>query len=607
MTDEEQLALLKAKYQESEKYTKDWRQEAKELYALIAGDQWKEEDRLKMIEQRRAAVTFNVSGKYIDALSGLQVTNRQEVKYLPREPGDTGLNELLTGAADWARDQADAEDEESEAFIDLVTCGMGWIEMSISMDENPDGEIAIDRRDPLEMYWDPRARKRNIRDRRWLLRIKHMGEEDIVERWGEEAYQNITGTMGIEPEIYDHEIHHASEAWKYTHEPFGSHDDKTVPVLEYQQFEMTNMIQVQTQFGTKNFTPAQWRKMRQVLEQNGVQYQAKRIRDRKYVRLFAAGNTILEADESPYQEGFTYQCMTGKRDRNKNNWYGVGRALQDPQLWTNKIFSTILHAMAAGAKGGLMAEEDAFADPAQAEEEWSTPDAITWLESGALQNGKIQEKTPASYPAGLDNLLQFALGVLPETSGINMEILGMANRVQPGIVEAQRKQSAMTVIAWCFDAMRRYYKDHARQLAYYLREYIADGRLARISTKQGQQYIPLLKDHLTMEYDVVVDEAPTSANVKERVWMMLEGLLPHLLQLGMPVPPEILDYSPLPEDLQNAWKKLMQEPNPEQQQQAQLEQAEIEAGIEKDKSTATLNLAKARKERAEAGKTAAGG
>ena len=222
--------------------------------------------------------------------------------------------------------------------------------------------------------------------------------------------------------------------------------------------------------------------------------------------------------------------------------------------------------------------------------------------------GKVSEKRPATYPEGLDRLMQFALNSIPETSGLNMEIMGMANRVQPGVVEAQRKQSAMTVVAWAFDSLRRYYKDHGRQLAYYVREYIADGRLARITTKHGEQYIPLVKDSLTVKFDVIVDEAPTSTNVKERVWLMLEGLLPNLLKMGIPIPEEILDYSPLPADLQTAWKQKMQQgPSEEQKRQAEADLQEQQAETEKDKSASELNRAKVREISAKTGQIAAGG
>ena len=111
--DSDLMAMIAQRYSQAEQYTKEWRRESREMYGMIAGDQWSEEDRLRLMEQLRPAVTFNVAGKYIDAIGGLQITNRQEIKYLPRQLGEAGVNELLTGAADWVRDESDAEDEES--------------------------------------------------------------------------------------------------------------------------------------------------------------------------------------------------------------------------------------------------------------------------------------------------------------------------------------------------------------------------------------------------------------------------------------------------------------------------------------------------------------
>lgn len=603
--DSDLMAMIAQRYSQAEQYTKEWRRESREMYGMIAGDQWSEEDRLKLMEQLRPAVTFNVAGKYIDAIGGLQITNRQEIKYLPRQLGEAGVNELLTGAADWVRDESDAEDEESEMFLDMLICGEGWTETSISFDNNPQGEIAIERRDPMEMYADPRSRKRNRRDARWVMRISRMTKQDIIDRWGESAYDNMGGdTMGIEPDLDDMPIHVADQGYRYQNDNAGSiYVEGTTPIIQFETYEMVDSVFVQTeQFGGKSFTKPQWKKLKEVLDRNGVEYQTEKAKQKQYIRIFCGGGTILQKGLSPYQEGFTFQNVTGKRDRNHNVFYGIARNLRDPQMWTNKLFSTILDALATGSKGGLMAEEGAFTDPARAEDQWARPDSITWVEDGAITQGKIKEKAPATYPAGLDRLMTFALSSLPEVSGINLEILGLANKVQPGVVEMQRKQAGMTMVAWAFDSMRRYYKDAGRQLAYYIREYIADGRLARIASQTGQQYIPLVRSELTMEYDVIVDEAPTSANVKERVWGTLQSLLPGLLQMGFPIPPEILDFSPLPEDLANRWKELLnQGPTPQQQQQAQIFQADKMAEIKKDESIAMLNTAKAQKTMAEMG------
>jgi len=144
-----------------------------------------------------------------------------------------------------------------------------------------------------------------------------------------------------------------------------------------------------------------------------------------------------------------------------------------------------------------------------------------------------------------------------------------------------------------FDALRRYRKEQGRVLAYFIQEYISDGRLIRILGNNGQeQYIPLLRDHMTLENDVVVDDAPTSPNMKERVFGILAQLIPQLMQEGFPVPPEVLDYLPLPEGLVKKWKENVQQrqsqPNPEvikmqQELQFKKESAVVDAQIEAQK------------------------
>ncbi len=608
----------------SEDAHNDWRQEARELYDMVAGHQWDEETKASMREQLRPLATFNVAGKYIDAVSGLQINNRQQPKFLPRELGDAKVNELLTGAADWARDEADAQDADSEAFTDCIVTGMGWTETFITFDENPEGMIGIERRDPLEMYWDTNARKRNLTDARCIARVRRMTKQEIEERWPEKSDEIGTDTMGVEPDETFQSLHVVDPDLTYERNAgFSNAKEGGYTVVEYQYWTRENVWKVATPSGLKTFTIAQFQKVKKWTEANGMQLNAQKVQRRKFYRAFIAGNMVLEHEDSPYQEGFTYQAITGKRDRNTNTWYGIGRALHDPQMWLNKFFSQILHIINSNAKGGLMAEVGAFEDPRQAEKTWARPDAITWLETGALSGGapKLMPKPQAQYPQGMDRLMEFAMRALPETSGLSMELMGMADRMQPGVLEHQRKQAAITIIAWAFDAMRRYYKQHGKQLAYYIREYLSDGRLIRINGKDGQQYIPLLRDQMTMEYDVIVDEAPTSPNMKERVWAVLTEMLPTLLSAGISIPPDIIKYSPLPEELQQSWMKQMQGgPTPEQQQQqqmmmqkiatemakAQADAGKTQAQIAETESKTVLNFAKARETAASTGQKMAG-
>jgi hypothetical protein len=594
---EEVYAEFKARLRQSNQHQKDWRTEARSLYDLVAGHQWSEEDLAKLKDQLRPAVTFNVAGKFIDAVQGLQINNRQDIRYFPRENGASALNEELTGAVTWARDLCDMADEESDAFLDCVLTGLGWVECFLNDDGEPAGLPAGERRDPLQMRWDGKARKKNLSDGRFVIRVTDMDQTDYKAKFKEEADtapetdfmdfetdEDDIASPQIIPQPHDYPTGEATG-------PGGAPLNYRPKVAHYEFWRREQQYMVKTAtLGEQTFKGDEWAHIEPMLKQRQIPYKATPRMVKVYYRAFVTTTGVKQLARSPYQGGFTFHAITGKRDRNNNLWYGIGRALVDPQLWVNKFFSAILFSIMTGSKGGLMAEEDAFTDARKAEENWSSPDAITWLKTGALGKGKIQQKEPAPFPSGMDRLMEFSMAALPSTSGLNLELLGLVDRQQAGVLEAQRKQSAMAIIAWAFDAMKRYYRSVGRQMARYFVDYVPEGELIRVTQDTGQGYVPLRKDRLALAFDVIVDEAPTSVNMKERVWAVLEQLIPQLLAAKMPVPAEVLDYSPLPADLTQKWKNMLH-PDPEAHDKSQ---KQFEAMINKLVSEAMKNQASAK-------------
>ena len=588
---------IRDKMREAKSRLADWRKDAEEEFEFDAGRQWSDDDIAVLSEQRRVPIVFNRGSRTINAVVGLEINNRQEVRYLPRENMDGGVSEVLNDAAKWARDGCDAENEETEAFRDLSVCGMGWTETRVDYEQDPDGMICVERVDPLEMFWDPSASRKNLRDARWVARVKRMSKDAIKELWPE--YEG--GTDGVNWLDSDEEPHDSSPPFYDGNKP-DTAALKTTEVVHFQWFEKEAFHRVVTSAGQIiELSETKWSRLKDRIEAMGLRHieQKRRV----YKCAYLIGSEVYEERDLEAQEGFTFQCMTGMRDRNQRSWFGLWRIMRDPQKWANKWLSQMLHIMNSNAKGGLLAELGAFVDPKKAETDWAKSDTIITLEAGGLQ--KIQERMMAKFPDGFANLMQIAVEAINDTPGVNQELMGLAARDQAGIIETMRKNAGVTMLAFLFDALQLYRKEQGRVLAELIREYISDGRLIRVVGEAGAQYIPLLKDAVSFKYDVVVDEAPTSHNQKERVLMILQHILPQMAAAGMPPPPpEILEYLPLPEAILEQWRKAAK-PDPQvimaQQQAAQQAQAvEMKERLAK----AELDEARAMKERVEAQKLA---
>lgn len=556
-----------------------WKTEASEAYACVAGRQWDESDVSDMEQNERAVFTFNRVAGFIRGICGLETSSRNEVRYYGREQGDDGLDDVINAVAKWVREGCDAEDEESDAFKDMLICGIGWTETYFTTEEDAEGQIVVERVDPLHMRWDPAARKRGLADRRWCARVKWLPIATIRDVWGKAKADEVQTLTESDSELLEEEMgkpHDATAAREYESDTNGNARRRTgYPVVQFQYVETAHFVRVQNPMsGMIEELPKD--AYDKLVKRTGMELGGEEVKHRQYRQLIYCGHTELEDAVLPCN-GFTFQPITGIRDRNEGVWYGFIRDLLDPQRWINKFFSSMADVVASQAKGGLLAESDAFANKQRAEEDWADPRSIVWMNPGGME--KIKERTSAGIPAGFSQLLQFTVESLPHVAGINLEFLGMAAREQPGVLEHQRKQAAISTLAEFFNAMRLYRKQQGRILLKFIDTYLTDGRLVRIVGKDQAQYVPLMRLPDAFKYDVVVDEAPNSPDQKARTWDALTQILPVMGKMGMAIPPQVVEYAPFPKSLIEDWKEFgeTQGMSPEIKEQMQQMQEELGA------------------------------
>ena len=573
----------------------EWRTEAREAYDFVAGRQWSEEDEATLREQNRPPITFNRTAPMVDAIAGAQVNNRQEVRLLPRSGDDGGKAELLQGVLSWVRDNCDAEDEESEAFVDAAISGMGWIETRMCYDDDPAGKIVLERRDPFDMGWDRTARKRNLSDSNQFHSRQKFSKQFVAARWP--AFVGTAGVTGADAPDMPHRT-----VTNPTRDQYAEGDDDSdrqsddITVTHFQWCERRPVYRLLNP-GTQQIetlSAKQWEALGEKLGEEARDAIKHVVQSEKtWWQVFESGGEIADLGECPDPKRATFTCITGRRDRNKRMYYGIVRAVKDPQRWANKWLSQSLHIVNSSAKGGYLYEEGAIKDARKFEESVAKTGTNTEVAAGALTGGRMREKVAPPFPQAFDRLLQFAIGSIPDVTGINRELLGTVDREQAGVLEAQRKQASQAVLAPLFDSLRRYYKAEGRLLLTFMAKFIPPDQIIRITSPEGDpQMVQMAMLPDAAQYDVVVDEAPTSPNQKSEVWAGLQPMMPVLVkQVPPPVLLKLLKFSPLPEsvvkEITDEVAKMAAMPKPPD---PEVEKMKMDADLAKQKHDSDLAL-----------------
>lgn len=594
---------LKAKYREDYDHWQPWREEAKRDFRFVANDQWEEDTRRILESQKRPASTFNTIGAMIKAVSGYEVANRQEPRFIQRNMGAAGISELTTAGARYFRDGTHAEHQESAMFKDAAICGLGCTETYIDYDDNEDGDYRKRRVSPFEILPDSSAVEDNLTDAKRVFRARTMRMSDAKDMFPDADPRDLHAKWADDG-APSNERDERPDPYEVGEDRIPDTNDIVIVEAQWYKFEPFMRFVDPFEGRQRRLPRAEFEDFSEKLLAAGIQAPRATLQRKKVWYRAFLGSRVLEVTGTPVQGHFSYGFLTGERDEVKGTFYGLVRSLRDPQQFLNKLISSITHIMNVNAKGGIVAELDAFENPRKAAEDWAKPDSIVWARSGAISQNKIMPKPQSQVNPAYFQLVDFAMGMGPRTTGLNAEFLGMQQQDQAGVLEYQRKQSSVTILATAFDNLKLYRERDGLLTLRLMQEYLSDGRLIRIVGEEGQRFLPLNRDITVGDYDVIVDDAPTSPNMKEQQWATIQAMMPMLQPIvgGNPEAiAELMKDAPLAESRKAKLAEILQRKDPQKEAAAQQVQAE-QMQAQKAMAYAKINSedAKAEKARADA-------
>lgn len=589
-TDEEIVKQIREWLRESAKGHDTRRRERQSEWAALANDQWDDNDMKRMLGEKRATLTLNLLQTTLAAVEGEERTNRQEIKFYGTEQGDDpaahGMNQILK----WIFDQCGGEFSLSQQFKAMIAVGEGWVVPEVDYFDDTEGQIKIVFVDEDEMYDDPLSTDPVGRDSRFLHRARMLTEDEIEARWSGkvEELREQCEAEGIGPEtdgkgfrdiyltpgnVTSPKVYSATtkqwmvvETWWPQIEPgvVIVNDRGELEELKPEEFEQRKAARMAEQ--RAYIEAALSGQMQPIVDPaTGAisrppmppPLQSKERPIRCFYQAFTVGDVMLEKRPSPLQRKlrrYPYVPARALFDKKNKEWFALLKLLLDVQRQHNVEESALIQLIQMLPKSSWMGPKGSFHNKAEWEQKIAQPGKM--LEYNSSRGKPEQIETPA-IPRHLVEMARQRPQQMREISGVNVELTGVRQGGDAGVVMEMRKKAASTVLAPLFDNFRQAKIELGRVLLAYIQTYISVGRKVRILGDQGVGYVEMTEDMHLGRFDLKVEETNATVNDRITTLTVMQTTLPQMMKAGMAIPPAFVDLLPMPPHIRDEMKRYV--------------------------------------------------
>lgn len=666
MNESEVKKLFKKQREISKRGLSGQYENTESCWQFYNADQMTYSDRIQFEDtwgrKRRAMVNFNKVQQNVDSVVGFMAQNRRQAKYLAHLPNDQrqqlyskNMNAIYT----FHRENTNSDQLESEMDLDMMVNGYGALDTELSYiigqsTMMPNGEIVKNKLDPSCVYWDPGAKGVNLLDAKWAgywidmelkdaLELFQGSSEADFEEVAEEEPSGVGGYIfnpygGIYSKIkmdntvewtskesemvrvYNHQWMKFETFYKAANPLYEVTDPMDAMFMKARMDVIKGNIKYPGDTNTEDmfeFNPSDEMltfdeaTKRALVKEFGDLIEPVSFKRKVFYTAVMSGEHVFTWFKSISQQGFSIKFKTGTYNRSAKMWNGMVNPMMEPQKYFNKALTELMFTIAANSKGGVYVEEDAVEDIADFETKYAKTDGVIKVASGALAQGKIQDKARPAVPTNLESIIQLSEANI-SANGVDPAFLGdIGKEDQSGVLYKRRLRQVISKFARYFDSIELYQKCDARLCADLIPVWVQNnqGEWMRITGPDGaEEFVQLTEDMLAPEYDVTIQEAALSSDQKAETAVMLNNAATTLMTAGqipqaMAFMGESLQFvQGLDGDVRNRLTQVLQ-PAPQidpaqvqalQEQYQQLKEAFDKGELDKIQSETAYNMARAR-------------
>jgi len=542
-------------FKASQEADHEWRIKAKENLRFYIGKQWDASDIAKLNREKRPALTINKIFPLINFLHGYIIQNSQDISVINRKGATKDEAEVLTECIKHVIDTSDGEDEVVKVFLDGIKTGRGFLSGRVDYTDDPiNGDLVLERFNPLRIYPDPRSEKYDLSDCEFICKVCWRTVDWVKQEFPDKVDEiNVSQIKDISKISFS-----VGERKKYEESRglLGGLNSSQVLVEEYWYKTTEPVFYVITGIGLMQFrTREEVSDFIARLSQTGnggvlgdIQVLERR---RNVLNLATVVNDVILQDVSkPLGEFNSFPIIPYypyRLDRDdevaEDNTLGIIDQIKDLQREINKRRSQQLHIINTMSHTGWFNPKMGGANKRQLELFGSTPGVV--IEYDAIKPEPIIPKPPSQAHLLLEEKASMDI---KENTGINPDLLGYrAERGEPGIVIQMRQQQGMITIEGVVRNFIQTKKILGKALiglitksGLYSEQEILNiidlGDTQEEQNRKLQAVKNILNNNQVKKFDVVVATQPSSPT--QRIFNFYK--LTELIRAGIPIPPNIL-------------------------------------------------------------------
>lgn len=646
----------------------NWRADADVEADFYDSNQYSPDIAAKLQARGLPPTPVNLIAPAINLVTGMEAKTRQDWSVVPFD--GTKQNRLMAKALavhlKEAEVQSDADEAIADAYGDQVKVGLGWVYVGRETDPFRYG-YRVENVNRREIWWDMRARRRDLSDARYLVRRK-WHDLDVLKAMFPQHVRLIeqagTGTAMWDPTEFYLTFPHTKGSfldrdWSLEEIEWRDTDRERLCLYEiWYRVYVSGLVMKFIDGRVVEFDQRNpFHRMSVIPGQNRpAAAQLVRAPYAKMRRAWWLGPFRLSDDLSPCPHNdFPYTPFWGYREDRTNVPYGLIRSMKPMQEEINARRAKMLWQLSAKT---MIIEDDAVADHEKARRELSRPDAYLVLDSnresltkpGAWKGYEIHEH--AGLTSQQMEAYQESKRDLERVTQISAPAQGRLpeDKPLPGVALAQLIEQSTTTLAKINSNMKWARQRVGHQVLAHLIEDNRDRELPtrvkdngvtrvvvlnqRVQPKEPGQLAYRNNDIVMVRTRIELASIPDTPTYRSMLQLQITELikaLPEELQgvllplwintfdlpnadqiaeevrkklgLGPPVDPEDMDEND--QKVLEAWQQAQAEAEATQQRMQALAEEQLKADVDSERSEAELRRSKAGQMEADAALKAA--